>query len=101
MAAPAAARSFAFQAAPGLPPASTARRPCSFTKTGRTASGSRPAGCVSTGLRGKLTGDDPSQFGNAGAAIGARAQGRADGLRAGRGAGHDRLADDVEADPET
>ena len=76
--APAAERSSAFQAAAGVPPASTARLPASAKKTGRRASGSMRGVRRLNGLRDGVHGDDPLELGQARAAIGAGAQASAD-----------------------
>src|SRR5437588_10271253 len=96
--APAAMSNSAFHAAAALPPATTARLPASAKNSGRRASASMRGGLASDGVR---LMHYPLQFRQAGAAIGAGAQGFADRLNVGCLFRPDGRANDVEANAET
>src|SRR5262249_21001817 len=102
--APDAARRRAFQAAPALPPMTTAGFPPSGRNTARTARGASPPARTSSGIRSgrdmrRLLDEELLQLGNATAAIGPRLQDGADGGGV-RRAVADRLADGLDADAE-
>src|SRR5690606_17259868 len=98
--APDADRSSAFHAAPADPPATRARLPSSAKNRGSRASGSMRGGRSSDGLRGSFMADDPSQVGQARAAVRAGLQQLTDGVGVGGGAAGDGIADSGQADAE-
>src|SRR5436309_12428102 len=95
--APAAESSSAFQAAAGVPPASTTRLPASAKNTGSRASCPMRGLRVSVGVRDVLTNDDPLELRQTRPAIGAGAQTAADVRDGLYRAAVDGLADGVKA----